>query len=120
MLPIYHRQYDAKLIILAIPAMAILWARRGGVAWLGLLVTSAAFVLNGDIPWAIFLSLAERLHLSTNAPHGRLLLAAWIFPVPLSLMAMGAFYLWVLTQSSRRSETPNQPAPCEDAPAATA
>lgn len=94
-LPLYHRQYDAKLIILAVPALAILWARRDQLRWIGLALTTAAFVLNGDIPWVIFLALLKKLHLSTDASYGRLLTAVWDFPVPLSLLAMGGFYLWI-------------------------
>ena len=100
MLPVYHRQYDAKLIILAIPALAILWARRDKLAWIGLVVTTAAFVLNGDIPWAFFITAVGKLHLSAATSYGRLLTAVWDFPVPLSLLLMGTFYLWIYARSS--------------------
>ncbi|MGA8668322.1 MAG: glycosyltransferase family 87 protein [Terracidiphilus sp.] len=92
MLPVYHRQYDAKLILLAVPACAQLWARRGATGWIALLVTTAAFVLNGDLPWVAFLAFVHHMHWS---PAGRVLTAVWDFPVPLSLLAMGVFYLWI-------------------------
>jgi hypothetical protein len=100
MLPFYHRQYDAKLIILAVPALAILWARRDKLAWTGLTVTSAAFILNGDLPWVVFIAVVKRLHLSSAGAPGRLITAIWDFPVPLSLLAMGVFYLWIYARSS--------------------
>jgi hypothetical protein len=92
MLPVYHRQYDAKLILLAVPACAQLWARRGATGWIALLVTTAAFVLNGDLPWVAFLAFVHHMQWS---PAGRVLTAVWDFPVPLSLLAMGVFYLWI-------------------------
>ena len=107
MLPVYHRQYDAKLILLAVPACALLWAGRGALGWIALLVTTAAFVLNGDLPWVAFLAFVNHMHWSTAGPNGRFLTAAWDFPVPLSLLIMGVFYLWVyarqalLTKNSR-------------------
>jgi hypothetical protein len=33
--------------------------------------------------------------LVSGRPRGRLLTAFWDFPVPLSLLAMGVFYLWI-------------------------
>jgi hypothetical protein len=102
LLPVYHRQYDAKMIMLAVPALAILWARRDNLRWIGIALTTTAFVLNGDIPWVIFLVLLQKLHLSTNASYGRLLIAVSDFPVPLSLLAVGVFYLWVYAMASRR------------------
>ncbi len=95
MLPVYHRQYDAKLILLAIPACAQLWSRRDSIGWTALLLTTAAFVLNGDLPWVAFLAFLNHMRWSTAGPSGRLLTAAWDFPVPLSLLAMGLFYLWI-------------------------
>lgn len=99
-LPVYHRQYDAKLIMLAVPALAILWERRDKLRWIGLTLTTTAFVLNGDIPWVIFLALLKKLHLSTEASYGRFLTALWDFPVPLSLLIMGAFYLWIYMRNT--------------------
>ena len=56
MLPVYHRQCDATLLLLTIPACAMLWAEGGPVARLALLVNAAGFVLTGDVnvgnhPW---------------------------------------------------------------------
>jgi hypothetical protein len=50
MLPVYHRQYDAKLIALTVPACAMLWAEGGLAGRLALGVNTAAFVLTGDLP----------------------------------------------------------------------
>lgn len=100
-LPIYHRQYDAKLLLLTIPACAILWSRRRLERWAALVFTWAAFVLNGDLPWVVFLRTIAVLHLSQTGLQGRLLTAVWDFPVPLSLLALGGFYLWVYAREAQ-------------------
>lgn len=100
MLPVYHRQYDAKLIMLSIPALAILWRQRGKRAWIGLFVTASAFILNGDLPWVTFLAIVNKLNIPSDASYGRFLTAVLDFPVPLSLLTMGAFYLWVYVRNT--------------------
>jgi hypothetical protein len=100
MLPVYHRQYDAKLLLLTVPACAMLWAKRGVIGWVALLVNSAGFVLTGDLPWAILLGLVRSMHLSTTGLSGEILMAAQVFPVPLIMLAMGLFYLWVYASRS--------------------
>jgi hypothetical protein len=94
-LPVYHRQYDAKLIILTIPALAILWATHEKLRWVGLVVTASAFILNGDLPWVAFLAIVNKLNILSDPSYGRFLTAAWNFPVPMSLLIMGGFYLWI-------------------------
>ncbi len=60
MLPVYHRQLDTKLLLLTVPACAMLWAEGGLIGRLALLVNTAGFVLIGELPWAIFLGLISR------------------------------------------------------------
>jgi hypothetical protein len=95
MLPVYHRQQDTRLLLLTVPACAMLWAEGGRIGRLALAVTAAGLVLTGDIPWAIFLSVIPKLHLPATALTGKMLIAAQVFPVPLILLVVGAFYLWV-------------------------
>ncbi len=111
MLPVYHRQYDAKLILLAVPACALLWSRRGKLGWIALLVTSVAFFLNGDLPWVAFLTLVNHIHPASAGPYSRLLTAVWDFPVPLSLFVMGTFYLWVYAREARMGESDRDKVP---------
>lgn len=103
LLPVYHRQYDGKLILLALPALAILWARRGREGWIALAVTATAIFLNGDFPWILFLQIAKGLHIygeNFASPAAVVLANA---PVPLSLLAMGSFYLWIFARQLRLS-----------------
>jgi hypothetical protein len=106
MLPIYHRQQDTKLLLLTVPACAMLWSEGGIVGRLALLINGAAFVLTGDLAWAVFFSVMNGLHLVSSKPLSRILIVAQVFPVPLILLATGVFYLWVLMADCRRIERP--------------
>jgi hypothetical protein len=99
MLPVYHRQVDARLLLLTIPACAMLWAEGGRIGRLALAVTTAGFVLTGDVPWAIFFGVIGKLHLPATALTWKMLIAAQVFPVPLTLLVVSAFYLWVYARS---------------------
>jgi len=93
MLVTYHRPWDAKLLLLTVPASAMLWAGRGATGWLALLVTMAGVVVTGDIPLVILSILGGKLHRTMTLP-GKMLTTVVIHPVPLILLAMSAFYLW--------------------------
>jgi hypothetical protein len=106
MLPFYHRQYDAKLLLLAVPACALLWAEGGLIGRLALLVTAAGFVFNGDIFMAIVISLTS--YLPTTVLGGQIQAVALVFPAPLILLVMSVFYLWVYVRSCS-VHAPSQP-----------
>ncbi len=95
MLVTYHRPYDAKLLLLAIPACAMLWAESGLTGRLALLVTTAAIVSTGDIPLTLLLIFNQNLHMSAAGLFGKMLTAVLMRPTPLVLLAMALFYLWV-------------------------
>jgi hypothetical protein len=95
MLPVYHRSYDAKLLLLTIPACALLWAERPPLRWTALVLSSAAILLTGDLFWAPLLGLLRFVHLPAGAVSHLFIAAIQSFPVPLSLFVLGAFYLWI-------------------------
>ncbi len=95
MLPIYHRQLDAKLLLLTVPACAMLWAEGGPIAWFALVLNSAGFVLTGDLPWSVFLAIISSLHPSSTGLSRPILTDMQMFPVPLILLIIAIFYLWV-------------------------
>jgi hypothetical protein len=102
MLPIYHRIYDTRLLLLVVPACAMLWSSGGVRAWLALALSAVAACITGGIPWAIFLAVFPHLPAWMNS--GFTGLAIQMFPVPLTLLAVGAFYLWVYV----RNDAPEQ------------
>ncbi|MGD1108443.1 MAG: glycosyltransferase family 87 protein [Terracidiphilus sp.] len=95
MLPIYHRLHDTSLLLLAFPAFAMLWAKGGPNSWLALLFTGAGAVLSSDIPVQQLAIHSAHLRESTPGLAGQLLTLALARPVPLVLLVIGIFYLWV-------------------------
>ncbi len=97
----YHRSYDAKLLLLAVPACAMLWAEGRPIRWIALLVTAAGAVFTADIPLTILKIFSNALHISTEALSGKMLTVLLTRPTPLILLAMGIFYLWVYVRHTR-------------------
>jgi hypothetical protein len=95
MLPIYHRQYDAKLLLLTIPACAMLWAEGGLIGWIALLMTTAGVILTGDIPSTMLALVTNHLYFGTVRILGQIPTVVMMRHVPLILLAMGIFYLWM-------------------------
>lgn len=95
LLPVYHRAYDAKLLLLAIPACAMLWTEGGGRRWLAFVLTVAGIVSTSDIPLAILVTVTKNLHFSTTDLSGKLMTLLLLRPTSIILLAMGCFYLWV-------------------------
>jgi len=100
MLPVYHRIYDSKLLLLTIPACAMLWSEGRLIGRFALLVNAAAFVLTGDLPWAVVFGLVRHLQPTTPWLSGWVLTAIAVFPAPTILLLMSIFYLWIY--ASRR------------------
>jgi len=94
LLPIYHRQYDTRLLVLTIPACALLWAEGGIVGWLAVLLTAAGAVLTGDTPLFILGFFVGKLHLSTSTLGGQVLTVLLDRPAPVFTFLMAVFYLW--------------------------
>jgi len=107
MLPVYHRQYDAKLLLLAVPACVLLWVQGGLTGRLALLVTGSALFFTGDLTWALYLALVKRLPLAPTGFSGQLSTALQVFPAPLILLIMSIFYLWVYARTARRHPSPS-------------
>jgi hypothetical protein len=100
LLPVYHRNYDARLMLLLVPACAMVWVAGGARRWIVLGLTLLALVTTGDL-WIVLvprtakslqLSLAHLIgdHLAT------ILLLRTAVPV---LLATGSYYVWVYVMS---------------------
>jgi len=97
MLPFYHRTYDARLLVLAVPACATLWMEHGALRRTALWLTLAAIILTGDIFW---IALFEITHYSAPS------VVFGMIPAPLILLAAACFYLWVYLRSAAPQENP--------------
>jgi hypothetical protein len=96
MLPTYHRPYDAKLLLLSVPACAMLWAEGGPIRWFALLVNAAGILVIGDVPIIVSMILSRNLPPPFMADiSGKILTVMVVRPASLLLLVMGVFYLWV-------------------------
>jgi hypothetical protein len=95
MLVAYHRTSDAKLLLLTVPACAMLCAQGGRTGRIALLLNGAAIMLTADFPLATLLILTRNLSLSANGFLKEIVMVILLRPIPLLLLAMGIFYLWV-------------------------
>jgi hypothetical protein len=93
MLPTYHLQHDAKLLLLTIPACAMLWSQRNPVGRLALLFTSAAIVISGDIFSGVRIVLTHGILVPKANLPSELTTAVLTRPAPLILLATAIFYL---------------------------
>ena len=104
MLSVYHRPYDAKLLILAVPACAALWAQGGARRWLGALTTSAAIGVTSDLPSTLLTMIGRRLPASPQGALGHVVYVLFARPVPVILLIMSIFYAWAYVRGPRRRE----------------
>ena len=113
MLPIYHRIYDAKIVMLTIPACAMLWAEGGRIGRLALIITAASCVLSGDLVWSVYFEILVKLHLLPAVSPGRWLGASINIPLPLSLLVTAAFYLGIYVRRAAHPVSSGEPAHLE-------
>jgi hypothetical protein len=92
----YHRPYDARLLLLAVPACARLWKECGLIRYAAVGITALAFAFTGDLTLAVWLSLTRNILADPASVMEKL---GWIViarPMPLSLLIAACFYGWVL------------------------
>ena len=98
-LVVYHRSYDARLLLLSVPACAMLWKKGGPLGWCAIALTLAAIILTGDIFWIVVFQIT---HYSGPS------LAFGVIPAPLVLLALSGFYLYVYVRQPREAAGGNE------------
>jgi Glycosyltransferase family 87 len=91
----YHRQWDAKLIMLAIVPCCRLWSERGMTGKIALWITAAAVFFTADVPLVFLDTLYDTYHLTNTGVAGHLLTLFLLRSASIALLAMGVFYLWI-------------------------
>ena len=93
LLPVYHRPYDAKLLMLTFPACARLWSEGGAKRWLSLGFTIGGVLFTSDLFMAFLVASFRKPSIVPSFP-GEKLPTLFLIP-PLVLLAMGCFYVWL-------------------------
>ena len=90
----YHKPYDAKLLLLTIPACIQLRAAGGSRGKLALLLASLGIVCIADVPLAIYDLLTKSLHPQFGTVTQRMWSVLLIRPVTVLLVLMAIYFLW--------------------------
>ena len=94
MLFTYHRSYDAKLILLCLPACAALWKRSDLSGWIAASLMLATTLVIGDIPMALFVFHLNQSHLVADTLGGKFAMITLTRPAPILLSLLTGFFLW--------------------------
>jgi len=100
----YHRIHDCKVMLLTIPACTRLWARRGVIGWLALLINGLAIFATSEIPSTFLVGATNRLQFAQASIAQKIALLPLARSAPLLLLAMAIFYL-VIYLSESKSQT---------------
>lgn len=109
LLLVYHRIYDAKLLLLSVPACAMLWAEGRLIGWFAVGINSLAIIVTSDLSWVIFSLVLGHIRPIMPWLSFPVLNAMIVFPAPIALLAMGIFYLWVYARCSAINESHSRP-----------
>ena len=113
MLLTYHRSWDAKILMLAIPACALVWSEGRAIGRTALTLTTAALFFTADVPLSALNTLIKGHAFSTDGFFAQLRTLVLIRPASLALLAMGGFYLWVYLRCATAGAESERPAPQE-------
>lgn len=94
----YHRAYDARLLLLAVPSCSMIWAKGGVKGRAAATVTTAAVFFTGEVPLAFLNPFLHRLHIGTGSLTGKLGTVLLMRLAPLSLLAMCLFFMWIFVR----------------------
>ena len=101
MLPVYHRQYDLKLLLLTIPPATMLLAEGRRIGRVAIVVTTLGIILTADIPLAALLVLNKSLHLRQDRLGGEIASIFLARTPTLVLLFEGIFYLCLYASHAR-------------------
>jgi hypothetical protein len=105
MLAGYHRRGDTKLLLICIPACAILLSHNKVRGRLALTVTAAAIFFTGDNPWTMSFMFLNHLQKSHKHLADSLQAPLQVIPAPLSMFVMAIFFVWVYVKQASEAET---------------
>lgn len=105
LLVVYHRPYDARLLLIAIPGCALLAGRGGWIAKTSVALTASAIFLTGDLTTAFLLASAQQSHLEPATVAGKLSILLLTRAGVLALIAMSLFHVVAYVRAGRGGGT---------------
>jgi hypothetical protein len=96
MLVTYHRAYDTRLLMLAVPACAMLFAEKGPIGKTSLLVTTLAITFTGELPYALLKAATPSVPIFPAALPEKFEMLVLARPASLALLLMAIFFTCIL------------------------
>lgn len=94
LLPIYHRQYDAKILFLSIPGCALVWSQGGMLAKASAVLQLVAQTSAGELPSSAVRLAIGHLGFVHAGQHNPLIYVLLDRNAPIALFALSIFYLF--------------------------
>jgi hypothetical protein len=94
MLAVYHRCYDCRLLLVAVPVCVDLWQTHSPMRWGALIVALTGIIVTGDLLWVIVFGITHY-----SLPW----LAAAVYAPPIAMAAVGVFFLWVYLKAPAKN-----------------
>ena len=91
----YHRLWDAKLLILVIPACCALWVEGTAIGKAAFWITAIACLFTGEISLVLFEMAFGSFDMGGNRIMAHAINVVLTRPASLALLTMAIFYLWV-------------------------
>lgn len=104
----YHRNYDARIVLLTVPACAFLWSQRKTRNYLGVAITFIVLLFTGDFTIAALLAFKRHIDLA-NAGWSDRLASVFVYrPLPFLLLLTSLVYLWAGWRNSLNIPAPER------------
>ena len=105
MLPFYHRQHDTELLLLAVPACALLLSKGEWLGRCALFITAAAAFLLNNLSLQFLAIVFTPVCAATGGFAGKILTILLTRPAPIVLLALVVFYLSAYSVKARAMRT---------------
>ena len=101
LLPVYHRQHDTALLLLTIPAYALLWSEKQWLGRCALFITAGAAILLNNLTLQFLAIFSTPIYAGTSGIPGKMLALLFTRPAPIVLFVLALFYLSVYVVKAR-------------------
>jgi hypothetical protein len=107
-LPIYHRQHDAGLLLLTVPACTLLWSKGRWIGKCAVAITAAAAILLNNLSLQILAIASAPIRAAASGFYGQILALLLTRPAPIALLALVTFYLRAYSIEARKMQVPSR------------
>ena len=101
MLPVYHRQHDLGLLLLTVPACALLWSQGKFVGRCALFITAGAAIFLNNLILQFLAIVSAPICAAASGFSCKMLALLLTRPAPIVLLALAVFYLWAYAGQAR-------------------